>query len=161
MKRLLFLAFSLASVSAFAQETLSNGWMPTDSPASIEVANVPGGSGVPSGGQSVGYSEATPVSDGLYQVPGFMPYEPSAGTMWPRVIDVKCMSKAGVWYCTGYHIDGVLGRGEDIYVRPEFVKVAHNVTPVAPLFVKPEVVSTPVPHAHRPLVKPKPKKVCN
>jgi len=134
MKRLLFLAFSLASASVFSQEVMSNGGMPVGDPASIEVANVPMGSGVPSGGQTIGYSEATPVSDGLYEVPGFLPYDPSAGTVWPRVVDVRCIDKAGTWYCTGYHIDGVLGRGEDIYVRPVFIKSAAVVpgTPGAP-----------------------------
>jgi hypothetical protein len=143
MKRILFLV-ALASTtlgsSAFAQESI-NGWMPPDSPPSIEVANVPMGSGMP--GQSVGYTEATPVSDGLYQVPGFMPYQSTAASMWPRVVDVTCHNQSGTWYCNGYHIDGVLERGEDIYVRPQFIQVSS--TAAVPM-AKPVVPPLPVVH---------------
>jgi hypothetical protein len=119
MKCLLLLALCLTSAPVLAQEV--NGWMPPNSPPTLEIANVSMGSGIPLSGQTSGYSEATPVADGLYQVPGFLPYQSTASTLWPRVVDVKCVSKASIWYCTGYHIDGVLGRGEDIYVKPHFV----------------------------------------
>lgn len=161
MKHLL-LVLSLVSVQAFAQESLVNGWMPPYSPASIEVANVPMGSGVPSAGQTTGYSEATPVSDGLYQVPGYLPYQSTASALWPRVVDVQCHNKAGIWYCTGYRIDGVLGRGENIYVRPEFIKtqiLVPLVQPLSPPIIKSALAETPVPHVHH-LLKPK-KQICN
>jgi len=167
MKRLLFLALSVASVSssmALAQEAV-NGWMPPDYPATIEVANVPMGSGLPSMGQTSGYSEATPVSDGLYHVPGYLPYESTAGNVWPRVVNVRCHIQAGVWYCTGYHIDGVLERGEDIYVRPVLDQVAAVQVPIQVptqhlIQVQPQPV-TPVPHAHRPLLIKHKKPICN
>jgi hypothetical protein len=159
MKRFLLLALSVISVSAFSQETLTNGGMPSGDPSDIMVARVPMGSGTPSVGETSGYDEATPVADGLYHVPGFLPYESSAASMWPRVVNVKCHSQDGEWYCTGYHIDGVLERGEDVYVRPQFIKV---VTPVVPITVVPEVKApvTPVPHVHHLLLRPK-KQTCN
>jgi len=149
MKRLLFVVAlaSLSSAHAFAQEVETNGGMPADAPPIIEIANVPMGSGVPSIGQSLGYSEAMPVADGLYHVPGYMPYQSSAATIWPRVVNVKCDNQNGTWYCTGYHIDGVLERGEDIYVRPQFIQVAAVATVAKPV-VQSRPVATPVPHAH-------------
>jgi hypothetical protein len=161
MKRLLFVVAlaGLANASAFAQEVETNGGMPVDSPPAIEVANIPMGSGVPSVGQSTGYTEATPVADGLYHVPGYMPYQSTAETIWPRVVNVRCTNKEGEWYCTGYHVDGVLERGEDIYVRPQFINVVASV-PAAKVSIQPQpVAATPVPHVHHLLLKKKP--VCN
>lgn len=161
MKQLLFLALFLASVSVptLAQENLSNGYMPSEYPQHIMVTRVPMGSGVPSPGVTSGYSEALPVSDGLYHVPGYLPYQSTAASLWPRVITVNCKQTEGTWYCSGYHIDGVLGRGEDVYVRPEFLRVAapQQTAPILPMqspvrpFVRPEIQH---------FVRPK-KKLCN
>ena len=161
MKRLLILALSLASASAFAQEIATNGGMPVDDPQTILVARVPLGSGVPSPGATIGYSEALPVSDGLYHVPGYLPYQSTAATLWPRVVDVKCRDNGGTWYCSGYHVDGVLERGEDIYVRPHFLRVALR----APVIEqRPQVQVLPiVPPAVHNLIHhlAKPKRICN
>jgi hypothetical protein len=135
MKQLLLVALLGVAFSAQAQE-LTNGGMPPGDPPSILVANVPMGSGVPSLGQTIGYSSATPVADGLYHVPGYLPLQSSAGTIWPRVVDVSCDPIRGVWYCNGYHVDGVLERGEDIYVRPVF---RQSITLTLPL-------TTPIQH---------------
>jgi hypothetical protein len=119
MKRILLIAL-LAAGSAHAQETLSNGGMPANFPATIQIARVPFGSGVPSVGKPSGFSTAVSVGSGLYAVPGYLPGSESAADVSPRVVDVECVPVSGAWYCQGYHIDGVLRRGEGIYVRPEF-----------------------------------------
>jgi hypothetical protein len=134
--KLLFLAFSIISSSVFAQETLSNGGMPKDSPATILIERVPMGSGIPSIGVTTGYSAADPVADGLYHVPGYLPGRPDSFRISPRVVDVQCKLVTGTWYCSGYHVDGVLERGEDIYIRPAFVRVAQT-TPAAPIRRRP------------------------
>lgn len=165
MNKLLLFLLSVASVSALAQENLSNGYMPSEYPQHIMVTRVPMGSGVPSPGMTTGYSEALPVSDGLYHVPGYLPYQSTAASLWPRVITVQCRQTEGTWYCSGYHVDGVLGRGEDVYVRPEFIQVSAPI-PAASHLVVP--VITPLQSPARPFVhpalrhfvKPKPK-LCN
>ena len=119
MRRIL-LALSLVAGAAHAQTVVSNGAMPPDFPASIQVARVPMGSGVPQPGKAAGFSTAVPVGDGLYSVPGYLPGPVGAYEVAPRVVDVECVPVSGAWYCQGYHIDGVLQRGETIYVRPEF-----------------------------------------
>jgi hypothetical protein len=165
MKRLLVLMFALAAASsAVAQEVVSNGGMPDSFPPLVMVARVPMGSGVPSPGLTAGYSEATPVSDGLYHVPGYLPLQSTAAEIWPRVINVKCRFMSNEWYCTGYHVDGVLERGEDVYVRPIFEKSVKLVEPVLPaLRLEPLAplapvarAVTPVPHVHH-VVKSQPK----
>lgn len=119
MKRIL-LVFALASGGAQAQEVPTNGGMPPTFPQTIQVVRVPLGSGVPSPGVTKGFSTATPVGDGLYAVPGYLPGSVTAADIPPRVVDVKCVPASGEWYCQGYHIDKLLRRGETIYVRPEF-----------------------------------------
>jgi hypothetical protein len=120
MRGILLGVFLAASAAAQAQETLSNGGMPANFPATIQVARVPLGSGVPSPGRSTGFSAAVSVGDGLYTVPGYLPGGASAANIAPRVVDVACVPSMGAWYCQGYHIDGVLQRGENIYIRPDF-----------------------------------------
>jgi hypothetical protein len=120
MRSILLIAALVASSAASAQEAPSNGGMPDNFPATILVARVPYGSGIPSPGRSVGYSTAVPVGDGLYSVPGYLPGDESAASIPPRVVDVKCTPLAGTWYCEGYHIDGILLSGENVYVRPKF-----------------------------------------
>ena len=120
MRIVIPIALMILGAAAHAQEIPSNGAMPTGFPATIEVARVPYGSGIPSPGRTVGYSTAEPVGDGLYAVPGYLPYDESAANIPPRVVDVKCTAVAGTWYCQGYRIDGILLRGESIYVRPRF-----------------------------------------
>jgi hypothetical protein len=158
--KMLLLALSLASTQVLAQETISNGGMLPGDPPVIMVTRVSMGSGIPSPGATGGYSAALPVSDGLYHVPGYLPYESTAASLWPRVVTVQCRQTADTWYCSGYHVDGVLGRGEDVYVRPEFQRV------VAPVILQsvPPQQSIPEHPFVRPSVQhqvlPK-KKLCN
>jgi hypothetical protein len=162
--KMLLLALSLASTSVLAQETISNGGMLPGDPQVIMVARVPLGSGIPSPGATGGYSEALPVSDGLYHVPGYLPYESTSASLWPRVVTVQCRQTADTWYCSGYHVDGILGRGEDVYVRPEFQRVVAPVKPVSDPIIIPSLPARPFVRPYiKPYISPRlaPKKICN
>jgi hypothetical protein len=126
MKLLLFLLSFLVCGSALAQFQ-SNGGPTKDMPATILVKRVPFGSGTPGpddGASPVkGYDVAEAVGSGLYQVPGYLPYRPSAGVLYPRVVQVKCVIAFGLlstesWTCDGYSISPALGRGEYILIQP-------------------------------------------
>lgn len=132
MKKLLaILLIGWAGIATAQQLTsLSDLNVQTVPVPSVDVARVPTGSGSPlvltSKPQSQTYDTAYPVAQNLYQVPGFMPYFPSAGTIWPRVVRVHCRTAND---CDGYNITPSLGRGEYIYVQPvidEPVLVKHD-----------------------------------
>lgn len=58
---------------------------------------------------------ATQVGDyGVYHVPQYMPGYPTAATIWPRVVEVKCQNNA----CEGYQNTPALGRGEYLFFKP-------------------------------------------
>ena len=84
---------------------------PTDeSPFSIQ--RTPFGSGTP---DLSGYENAKPVNGlGVWHVPQYLPGFPTAATVWPRVVSVRC--KGGL--CEGYVITPELGRGEYLFVVP-------------------------------------------
>ena len=59
--------------------------------------------------------QATPVGDyGVYHVPQYMPGYPTAATIWPRVVEVKCENDV----CEGYQNLPALGRGEYLFFKP-------------------------------------------
>lgn len=61
--------------------------------------------------------------EGIYHVPGYLPGHPTAATIWPRVVEVKC--KKGL--CDGPQWTPALGRGEYLYVQ-----AVHEPEPVKP-----------------------------
>ncbi|QRF62887.1 hypothetical protein [Variovorax paradoxus] len=69
-----------------------------------------------SGLQNASGSEpAQPVGDyGVWHVPQFMPGYPTSATLWPRVIEVRCIERQ----CEGYALPPELGRTEYLFVRP-------------------------------------------
>ena len=63
-----------------------------------------------------GTDNADPVADyGVWHVPQYMPGFPTAATIWPRVVDVRCAEDNA---CTGYLITPAMGRGEYLFFRP-------------------------------------------
>jgi hypothetical protein len=67
------------------------------------------------------FTNAKLVGDyGVYHVPQFLPYYPTAATIWPRVIEVKCKGAQ----CDGYDWTPDMGRGEYVYFRAVQVAVA-------------------------------------
>lgn len=58
---------------------------------------------------------ATQVGDyGVYHAPQYMPGFPTAATIWPRVVEVKCQNDL----CEGYENTPALGRGEYLFFKP-------------------------------------------
>jgi hypothetical protein len=86
---------------------------------SVAVRDTVLGSGAP--GDS-GSTAATPVMDGMYHAPQYMPGSPTAATIYPRVIDVKCTQVGGMLNCDGYNWSPDMGRAEYLMIRPTIVK---------------------------------------
>ncbi|HEX7635762.1 MAG TPA: hypothetical protein VF427_10840 [Noviherbaspirillum sp.] len=89
--------------------------------ADLEVDRLPFGSGTPSVGETDTTQAAEHVADGLYHVPNYLPGHPTAATIWPREITLKCARERGTErrFCSGYSVVPTVGRGEYIFVRPE------------------------------------------
>lgn len=81
---------------------------------------------------SVTADVATPVGDyGVYHVPQYMPGFPTAATIWPRVVEVKCQNDR----CEGYENTPALGRGEYLFFKPVNTVAAVSIPLVAPVSV--------------------------
>lgn len=69
-------------------------------------------------------SPADHVSNGMYHVPQYLPNHPTAGTIWPRVVELECTGSHQLgWQCDGYHWAPSMGRAEYLFVIPR-AKVA-------------------------------------
>ena len=126
MKRLLLLlllassaAHAQASWSSTAQGIAVDDQPPAGMPKYIYVQNVPLGSGVPQVGAASGFTRADYVRDGLYHVPGYLPYTPSVDTP-AQVIQLPCkrLPDHSAVICDGYTINPQIGRGENILIQP-------------------------------------------
>lgn len=73
------------------------------------------GSGTPG---YTGLEPATHMGEGIYHAPQYMVAYPTAGTLWPRVIDVMCEQHDNVFICNGYNWLPEMGRGEYLFFRP-------------------------------------------
>lgn len=82
----------------------------TNTPLSIQRQTF--GSGEQGAG---GEEQAQPVGDyGVWHVPQYLPGYPTAATIWPRAVTVKC--KSG--HCEGYLITPQMGPGEYLFFIP-------------------------------------------
>lgn len=61
-------------------------------------------------------------ADEVYFTPQYMPGYPTAATIWPRVIDVKCKRSEIDLMCDGYQWRPEYGRGEYLMFRPVIQK---------------------------------------
>jgi hypothetical protein len=123
MKGFIAVILACLCVSAKAEplnnDVVGNNDLPAGMPRTIQIQRMPTGSGLPAAGVTSGFSTATAVADGLYHVPNYLPFSPYAGNIWPRVVQVHCVIGGdSQWMCSGYEINGILARGEDIYVQP-------------------------------------------
>lgn len=105
MKKYLMLLV-LASSTAFAQD--------------VKIWNNEFGSGIPG---SSGYTNAVVVGNeidlDIYHAPQFLPFYPTAATIWPRVVEVPCKTvDDGVFVCQGYQWYPGLGRAEYLFFKP-------------------------------------------
>lgn len=122
MKRLFLIMALTVSSAAFA--------------GTVTVKQTNLGSGMP--GQS-GTTEATPVMDGMYHAPQYMPGHPTAATIYPRVVDVECSKDGAVLNCDGYNYEASLGRTEYLLVRPRVKSPPVVITKEVPVLVHKEV----------------------
>ena len=77
------------------------------------------GSGTPG---SNGFENATQVENDIFHAPGYLPAFPTAGTIWPRVVDVPCVRSASGLKCAGFEWTPKMGRGEYLFFRPRIVE---------------------------------------
>lgn len=122
-KVILSLGLMLCAMQAMAQDT--------------SIQNMPYGSGTPGTDGSTAAVETYPGS-GLYYAPGYMPGYPTAGVIFPRVIDVNCNEKDHAVVCDGYNWLPAMGRGEYLFIRPRLVK-SPEVKTLPPVIIYKEV----------------------
>lgn len=154
MKKLALTALLFASVGSFAQNAVTEGAARADNNVNVPIpagstviVRHALGSGTPG---FTGFEPATHLGDGIWHAPQYMPTYPTAGNIWPRVMDVECeKSPNGTFMCAGYNWMPDMGRGEYLYIRP-YVKAK-----AAPVVVEKLV---PVPAPYPVYVEKKPKK---
>ena len=140
MNKLIVLALLLAAGAANAQTVI--------------IKNEELGSGTPNSGFPEIQHQYNAVADkwdpreGIFHAPQYMPGYPTAATIFPRVLDVECVSNGktsiddlmhdrNAVHCIGYHWSPEMGRAEYLFIRP------HVVTPPAPVVVE-KIVEKPV-----------------
>jgi len=120
MKHLLFAVMAVAVTAASAQTV-------TAPVVGIERETL--GSGTP--GQ-YGWEQAQPVLENdIFHAPQYLPYYPTAATIWPRVIEVPCVRVGNALKCEGYHFDGIY-RAEYLFFTPKIVEPAKSTVVVVP-----------------------------
>lgn len=79
------------------------------------IATSEAGSGTPG-------SVATPalpiLANDIYHAPQYLPFYPTAATIWPRVVEVDCESTVSGLKCDGYNWAPRMGRGEYLFFTP-------------------------------------------
>jgi hypothetical protein len=118
-KRTLIAAILLAAGSAFGQAQIGRVFL---------------GSGEPG---KPGNEAATRIEGNVFHAPQYLPGSPTAGTIWPRVVEVPCTKAGNDLKCDGYHWLPEMGRGEYLFFAP----LVQAPTPV----VAPTVVTVPGP----------------
>lgn len=82
----------------------------------VSVGRLEMGSGTPG---VVGLENAPTVVNDIYHAPEYLPYHPTAATIWPRVVEVECNKlPSGALDCEGYRWNPGMGRGEYIFITP-------------------------------------------
>lgn len=70
----------------------------------------------------------------IYHAPQYLPGHPTAATIWPRVVQVKCTQVGKTTECENYKWLPEMGRPEYIFVVPTFEK------PVQPVNTPPVII---------------------
>ncbi|MEG0053562.1 MAG: hypothetical protein RR283_09095 [Comamonas sp.] len=108
MFRTLIILMAAAPLGGWAAEPPPGGL--ANAPVTIERQVF--GSGTPG---ASGQEEAAQVGDtGAYHVPQYLPGYPTAATIWPRAVYVRCKSQR----CDGYLITPEMGPGEYLFFIP-------------------------------------------
>ena len=137
MKKVLSLLLLVGATSSFAQAT---GDTVTNTGARADLQTLPVqrnqlGTGTPAPMITVGTETAVYVDDGYYHIPQYLPNYPTAGVIWPRVVEVQCEKINDRIVCEGYNWAPKLGRGEYIMIIPRLKAeqpVPRNVVVQAP-----------------------------
>lgn len=125
---------------AFAQTPAAQPAQPADSAAmgagavsNVKIGRVLLGSGEPGDGSGPAYENATQVYNNLYHAPQYLPFYPTAATIWPRVIEVPCRQVGADLLCERYHWRPEYGRAEYLFFTPVLQTAATApATPAAP-----------------------------
>lgn len=123
------------SVPAFAGDQLN---APVIQPTNVTVQNETLGTGAPESldVNTLGYA----LPDGVYHVPQYMPGSPTAATIYPRVVDVRCLrNEDGSLQCEGYHWTPDMGRAEYLLIHPVLVSGPKTIIKEVPVIVLKEV----------------------
>jgi hypothetical protein len=124
MKKLILTALMIPAAVAFANDNAvtasadsSGPTVNTPIPAGATVImRQPLGSGTPG---YINFEPATHLGQGIYHAPQYLPGNPTAATIHPRVVEVECEKQAaGAYQCNGYNWLPAMGRGEYLYIRP-------------------------------------------
>lgn len=108
---------STAAATADAQKP-SNAVLGAGQAAGVRIGRVLLGSGEPGGGPGAAYENATQVYSNLFHAPQYLPYFPTAATIWPRVIEVPCRQSGTDLLCDRYYWRPEYGRGEYLFFTP-------------------------------------------
>lgn len=81
-----------------------------------------------------------------YFEPQYLPYYPTAATIWPRVIEVPCVrEKDGKLTCEGYNWTPAMGRGEYLFIMPKVTEVPVNTHPIETHTIETQTIIREVP----------------
>ena len=129
MKKMVLAALLVASTGlAFAQN--------------VNISREELGSGSP---ELKGLENAQRWDNDIFHAPQYMPGFPTAATLWPRIVDVRCDKTATGLNCDGYHWTPDLGRGEYLMIHPIIREPAPVVTNTTTIIEKvPFLVEVPV-----------------
>jgi len=58
------------------------------------------------------------VENNMYHAPQYLPGSPTAASLWPRVVRVRCEKAGEGLRCEGYNWAEWMGRGEYLYFTP-------------------------------------------
>ena len=81
----------------------------------VQIERTPYGSGEPGQG---GFESAVVVENNIYHAPQYLPGSPTAASLWPRVIRVRCTQAPEGLQCDGYNWAEWMGRAEYLYFTP-------------------------------------------
>lgn len=76
------------------------------------------------------------IGEEYFSVPQYLPYYPTAATIWPRVVEIQCDMKDGVMQCDGYNWSPDMGRAEYLFVTPVVRKPVLVNAPVTNTIIK-------------------------
>jgi hypothetical protein len=105
-----------------------------------EIVNTPLGSGAPG---SINNEPAFVVQNDIYHAPQYMPGFPTAATIWPRIVKVKCQKTDDTVVCDGYNWSPAMGRGEYLFFVPHFEPTPTPLATPEPIIIE-RIVKVPV-----------------